>query len=207
MESAQRTGRRPGPSTTRDDILCSAARLFSSQGFQSTSLRQIAAHAGVDPALVRRFYHGKDELFTALVRSVFNAEDTVPALLRGPRRELGVRLAGYVLDLLGDVRDPGPLLGVVRSAVESEHAAAFIRAYVAEEMLGRLTRALEVDQPELRAALTAGQLVGLILARYAVRLDALVAAERGEVIAWVAPVLQRYLTGRVPVTPGTGEPA
>ncbi|UBU17096.1 TetR/AcrR family transcriptional regulator [Nonomuraea gerenzanensis] len=199
-----RTGRRPGASTTREEILTAAAEAFSTGGYEATSMRQVAAVAGVDPALVRRFFGGKEQLFAAAVSEVFQPEHAVAMLLDGPRGRLGERLVTYVLGLLGEVERPGPLLGLMRSAATSEPAAALIRTFLAEEMLGRVTSKLGVDHPDLRAALAAGQLVGLVISRYAVRLDALVAAGPAELTGWVAPVLQRYLTGRAPVV-GDGE--
>jgi hypothetical protein len=103
-----------------------------------------------------------------------------------------------VLGLLCDVESPGPLLGLVRSAATNEDAAGQTREFVAHDMLGSLTRELGVDHLELRAALAAAQLVGLIIARYAVKVDALVSSSPDELARWVAPTLQRYLTGRAP---------
>ncbi|WP_433442952.1 TetR family transcriptional regulator [Nonomuraea sp. CA-141351] len=197
-DRARRTGRRPGTSTTREEIVSAAALAFSTGGYEATSMRQVAADAGVDPALVRRFFGGKEQLFSAVVTSVFQPEQAVAMLLDGPRGKLGERLAGYVLGLLGAVDRPGPVLGLMRSAATSEHAAALIREFLANDMLGKLTHKLGVDHPELRAALAASQLVGLAIARYAVRVEALIASEPGELIDWVAPALQRYLTGRAP---------
>jgi AcrR family transcriptional regulator len=194
----RRTGRRPGISTTREEIVAAAAAAFASSGYDGTSLRQIAADAGLDPAMVRRFFGGKEQLFSAVVTSVFQPEQAVAMLLDGPRGKIGGRLAEYVVGLLGEVERPGPVLGLMRSAASSEHAAALVRQFLANEMLGRLTQKLGVDHPQLRAALTASQLVGLAITRYVVRAEALVSTETNDLIAWVAPTLQRYLTGRIP---------
>lgn len=197
-DRTRRTGRRPGTSTTRAEIVSAAASAFSTAGYEATSMRQVAALAGVDPALVRRFFGGKEQLFSAVVTSVFEPEQAVARLLDGPRGRIGERLARHMLGLLGDVEQPGPVLGLMRAAATNAHAAALIREFLANDMLGELTRKLGVDHPELRAALTAGQIVGLGIARYAVRVDALVESEPDELVSWVAPVLQRYLTGRAP---------
>jgi AcrR family transcriptional regulator len=193
-----KTGRRPGTSTTRQEIVAAAAGSFSSNGYDGTSLRQVAADAGVDPALVRRFFGNKDHLFSAVVAEVFQPDRTVVTLLDGPRSTLGRRLLGYVFDLLGDVDSPGPLLGVIRSAATSEHAASQVREFLAADLLVKLVRALGMDHPDLRATLTASQLVGLAIARYAVRAEALVMADPDELADWIAPTVQRYLTGRAP---------
>lgn len=198
-----RTGRRPGASTTREQIVAAASEAFSTCGYETVSVRRVAEAAGVDPALVRRFFGGKEQLFSTVVTEVFQPERAVTLLLNGPRSKLGERLVTYVLTLLGDVEEPGPLLGLIRSAATSEHAAALVREFLATKMLGNVTLKLGVDQPQLRAALAAGQLVGLAIARNAVRVDALVSARPNELVQWVAPTLQRYLTGRGPTSPST----
>ncbi|MFC7624687.1 TetR family transcriptional regulator [Microlunatus sp. GCM10028923] len=198
MTTSPRTGRRPGRPTTRAEIVTAATALFAERGYQGTSLRRVAAEAGVDPALVRRFYGSKEELFGVVMRSVLRPEDVVPVALNGPRRTVGRRLATTMLQLFGASGQPTPALGVIRSAIESDQAATFVRTFVAEEMLGRLTRELGVDQPELRAALATSQLVGLAIGRYAIRAPGLVTADTEQLVAWIGPVLQRYLTGPAP---------
>lgn len=189
-----RTGRRPGPSSTRGQIVAAAARCFAADGYDATSVRHVAAQAGVDPALVRRFFGGKEQLFTEVASALIDPEQALVAVTDGPAGEAGERLLSYFLTLLGDVRQPGPYLGLIRSAVTSEHAADLMRRFLAERVLGRIAATLHADRPALRAALVASQLVGLAVTRYAIRLDPLTDADTGELVRWVAPVLQHYLT-------------
>jgi AcrR family transcriptional regulator len=191
-------GRRPGPSDTRGEILRAAAAAFTDYGYEATTLRGVAADAGVDPALIRRFFRDKERLFTEVVASVVRPDQALEAALQGPRGRLGERLARYFLGQLGDVRQPGLLLGLIRSAVTSEHAATLMRRFVGREILGRIATELDLQQADLRAALVGSQLVGLAVTRYAVQLDALVATDADDLVAWVAPTLQRYLTGAGP---------
>jgi AcrR family transcriptional regulator len=190
-----RTGRRPGPSSTRGQIVAAAARCFAAAGYDATSVRHVAADAGVDPALVRRFFGGKEQLFTEVASALIDPARALAAVAEGPPDAVGERLLRHFLTLLGDVRQPGPFLGLVRSAVTSEHAANLMRRFLAERVLGEIAATLRADQPQLRAALVASQLVGLAVARYAVRLAPLTAADTDELARWVAPVLQHYLTG------------
>ena len=190
-----RTGRRPGPTTTREQIVAAAARCFAAAGYDATSVRHVAAEAGVDPALVRRFFGGKDQLFTQVASALIDPERALAAVTVGPPEAAAERLLRYFLSLLGDVAQPGPFLGLVRSAVTSEHAAGLLRRFLAERVLGQIAATLRADRPGLRAALVASQLVGLAVTRYAVRLAPLTAADDGQLIDWVGPVLQYYLTG------------
>src|SRR5215472_6535889 len=191
-----RTGRRPGRPDTRGEV-AAAARRFAKAGYDATSMRQIAADAGVDPALVRRFFGGKEELFTEVASAAIDPSSVVTAVTTGPLDQAGERLIRHYLALLGTVDQPGPLLGVIRSAVTSEHAAHVLRRLLAERILGRVAEALHTGQGELRAALAASQLVGVAVARYAVKLAPLTAADDDCIAGWIAPVLQHYLTGEV----------
>jgi AcrR family transcriptional regulator len=193
-----RTGRRPGRPDTRGEIVSAAAQCFARAGYDATSMRQVAAGAGVDPALVRRFFGGKEELFTAVASAVIDPASALAAVADGPVGQAGERLLRYFLGLLGDVGRPGPLLGLVRAAVTSNHAADVLRQFLAETVHGGLAAGLRADQPDLRAALVASQLVGIAVARYAVRLAPLAAADTDQLADWVAPVLQYYLTGNHP---------
>lgn len=202
-----RTGRRPGPSTTRADIVAAAAARFAAAGYDATSLRQVAADAGVDPALVRRFFVDKEGLFTAVKTALIDPPSAMAAVRGGSPDEAGERLLRYFLGLLGDVERPGPLLGLIRCAVTSEHAAVLMRRFLGERMVAQIAGTLRMDQPQLRAALVASQLAGIAVARYAVQLEPLTSTGTEELVRWYAPVLQHYLTGNPSVAghPCTGQ--
>jgi len=117
-----------------------AARRFAKAGYEATSTRQIAADARVDPALVRRFFGGKEELFTEVASAAIDPSSVVTAVTTGPLDQAGERLIRHYLALLGTVDQPGPLLGVIRSAVTSDHAAHVLRRFLAERILGRIAR-------------------------------------------------------------------
>ncbi|HEV2371142.1 MAG TPA: TetR family transcriptional regulator [Streptosporangiaceae bacterium] len=189
-------GRRPGPSSTRAVITAAAAARFTAAGYDATSLRQVAADAGVDPALVRRFFGSKEELFTAAASALIDPGQALAVVAGEPVEAAGERLLRYFLSLLGDVSQPGPLLGLVRSAVTSEHAARLLRQFLAEGLLADIAVSFPSDRPGLGAALAASQLVGVAVARYAVQLPPLTAASTDELVCAVAPVLQYYLTGQ-----------
>jgi tetracycline repressor-like protein len=95
-------------------------------------------------------------------------------------------------------------LGLLRSAVVDERAAAMLREFLASAILapvaarlGSADAADPVDTVDTarRVSLVASQIVGLGIARYVIRLEPLASAPMDEVVAAVAPTLQRYLTG------------
>ncbi|MGH3542523.1 MAG: TetR/AcrR family transcriptional regulator, partial [Mycobacterium sp.] len=50
---------------TKAAILAAARERFGAAGYQAATIRAIAADAGVDPAMVMRYYGAKDKLFAA----------------------------------------------------------------------------------------------------------------------------------------------
>jgi AcrR family transcriptional regulator len=195
---APRTRRRRGPrgdaAETRSAVLEAARARFAAHGYDGTKLRDVAADAGVDVALVSYFFGSKDGLFAAALAFGFNPVDVVEELTRERVDGLGERLLGRVLQLLDE--NPGsPFLALVRSAATNEQAAELLRGFVQREMLGRVARAIDAPEPELRAALAGSQMVGMIMARYVVRVQPIVECDRETLVAAVGPTLQRYLTG------------
>ena len=64
-------------------------------------------------------------------------------------------------------------------------------------MLGRLSAAIDAPDPELRAALTGSQVVGMVTARYVVGVQPIADTDPETLVVAIGPTLQRYLTGAV----------
>src|SRR5690242_14376813 len=94
-----RTGRRPGATVTREAILDAARRRFAEAGYDQTSIRAVAADAGVNPALVMQFFGSKEALFQAAVRWPFDPIEVAPHLVGQGRAGLAERLARTFLTL------------------------------------------------------------------------------------------------------------
>ena len=184
-----RTGRRPGPARTRERILGAARTHFGREGYDKATLRDIAAGAGVDPALIPHYFGSKEGVFLAAVDpSLF-----IPGLLEPGVEGLGERLVTFFLETW-DSPAGSSLLALIRSVVSSDLAAELLREFVTREVLGRLAVAIQLDQPQLRASLVATQLVGLAMLRYVIKVEALKSASREELARWIGPSIQRYLT-------------
>ena len=192
--STKRTGRRPGPTTTREAIAAAARRQFAELGYDRATMRGIAGEAGVDAALVVRFYGSKEALFREVMALPPGVADAIELLADGPRATLGRRLAGVVVGLLEDPRSRSIVLGRIRSASSHPDAAALVRETVTRDV-GRLVAAVTDDRPETRAVLVGSQVVGLALARHVVRVEPLASLPAADVVEYVAPVFQHYLVG------------
>jgi AcrR family transcriptional regulator len=199
-----RTGRRPGVSGTREAILDAARRAFAEQGYQRATVRDVAKLAGVDPALVHHYFGTKQDLFVAAVRLPVNPVDQLTAVLAAEPDQVGRRLVETFLSIWDHAADQSPLLALIRSAVADEQAAALLREFITEEVLGPIARRLGSPDARLRANLAGSQLIGLAMARYIIRVEPLASAPSAQVAAVVGPTVQRYLTGDVTVPAGRG---
>jgi AcrR family transcriptional regulator len=194
-----RTGRRPGASGTREAILGAARRAFAEQGYQRATIRGVAELAGVDPALVHHYFGTKQELFVAAVRLPVNPVEQLATVLAAEPDQVGLRLVETFLSIWDHAADQSPLLALIRSAVADEQAAALLREFITEEVLGPIARRVGSPDAGLRASLAGSQLIGLAMARYIVRVEPLASTPAAEVAAIVGPTVQRYLTGDVTV--------
>ena len=192
----RRRGRpRGGESGARERILASAVDEFGDQGYDGATIRNIAARAGVDSALVHHYFGTKADLFAEAVGAPMRPDIDVPAILAGPRDALGEHLVRYVLEAWEhpDVRKQGVVL--LRSAIGNRFATPLLAGFLSRELLGRIAAELDVSDAELRASLAASQVAGLLIGRYVLKLPALAAASVDELVARVGPSVQRYLLG------------
>ena len=190
----RRRGPRADVGDTRQALLDAARTRFTEHGYDGTKLRDVAADAGVDVALVSYFFGNKDGLFAAAMALAVNPAELVEGIVREGVDGLGERLVRMFLRILDDPASGTPLVALVRSAATNDHAADMLRGFVEREVLGRLVKAIEAPHPELRAALCGSQMVGVVMARYVVKVEALVDAEQDALVAALAPTIQRYLT-------------
>ncbi len=143
---------------TKAAILAAAREHFAASGYERATIRAIAAAAGIDPALVMRYFGNKEKLFAAAAE----LDLRLPDLTAVPRGTVGAVLVRYFLDRWeGDES----LQALLRAAVSHKVAVARLRAIFATQC------------------------------RYVLRLQPVVALDRAAVIRWLAPTIQRYLTG------------
>jgi AcrR family transcriptional regulator len=198
--SNRRSGRRPGPSQTREAITRAARAQFAERGYDRATIRGIASEAGVDGALVIRFYGSKEALFREVMTLPPAAADALEGLAEGPRETVGRRLAELIVGLLENPETRAIVLGRIRSASSHPDAAALVRETVSRD-LGRLTAAVTDDQPEVRAVFVGVQVVGLALARHVVLVEPLASMPAPDVVDYLAPTFQHYLVD--PLDAGT----
>ena len=153
---ARRSGRRGGDSGTRDAILAAARTRFGDLGYDRTTIRGIAADAGVDAALVHHFYGSKEQLFAAAMRLPVNPREVLDAALapgaRGQDQTLGEHLLRTVLGVWEVAEIRATFLGLLRSAPTSEQAVIMLREFLAGAIIGPLAAAARQAAPDVAAA-------------------------------------------------------
>jgi AcrR family transcriptional regulator len=192
-----RTGRRPGESMTREAILEAARKLFAERSYAGATMRAIAAGAGVDAALVVHFFGSKAGLLAEAIEWPFDPEVEMPKLLAGGRKHAGGNLVRLFVTSWDRDGDRNPILTLLRAATIEPQAAEMLRDFVREQLYPPLLERLGSDQPALRADLAASQLIGLGVARHILKLEPLASANQNDIVAWIGPTVQRYLTGKL----------
>jgi AcrR family transcriptional regulator len=189
-----RTGRRPGEARTRTEILDAARAAFTEEGYDAATIRGMARRAGVDPALVHHFFGTKRELFIEAMQLPIDPEPLIAAMLAGDRNTIGERIA-RTLFVVWESEDAGPFIGLVRSAASHDDAARMLRELISAEVIGRIADGLDAPDARLRATLVGSQVIGLVMARYVIRIEPLASADPEDLIPVLAGTIQRYLTG------------
>lgn len=195
--ASRRSGRRPGLSGTRGDIIRAARKLFAERGYGGASMRAIAWEANVDAALIHHFFTSKEGVFSAAIEDAFHPTELVDEVLASGINDLGTRLLRAFLERWADPDNREVLLAVVRSAVSHRGAAQLMEEFVTTRVVGHLTKAVGVSHPELRATLVGIQLIGLVMVRFVLKIEPLASVDPEIIVECLGPTIHEYLTGEL----------
>jgi AcrR family transcriptional regulator len=176
-------------SQTEARILDAARQMFAELGYDRTTIRAVAAAAGVDAGLVMHYYGTKDELFA---RAAKLPPDELPG---GTPREVAEALLTSLAKRL--VSEPVASLAVLRSMLTNADAADRYRA-AGEPLLSQITAAIPSADAELRASLLSAIVHGVIIERYLLRLGRLTDAPPDQIIDLLRPCFQTLATAQTP---------
>lgn len=188
-----RRGRRPGRSITHTAILDAARRRFSANGYANTTIRSIAADAGVDPRLVTQFFGTKDKLFAGIMSVSPEALDKVAEAYSGPVETLGEKVVRTILSVWeGDHPDAHALQAMWRSAVSNESANERLRAFIQSRLIETSSQLIGNDS-RLRAGLAASMIIGVVITRRITEVPTLSEAETEKIVHLLSPAIQQVL--------------
>jgi AcrR family transcriptional regulator len=141
--------------------------------------------------MVMRYFGSKEKLFAAAAE--FDLR--LPDLSQLPREEIGAALINHFLDRW---EDDESLQALLRASVTNAVAAERMRELFAEQLSPLVKSLVDPSEAATRTGLVATQTLGFALCRYVLALPPVVALTREEAIAWLAPTINRYLTGAAP---------
>jgi AcrR family transcriptional regulator len=182
-ESVPRSARRE---LGRARILAAARRQFSEYGYDGATIRGIAAAAGVDPALVTRYFTSKELLFREATVTepgqpvTGTADDLVESLLA----QIGAKLD----------TEPVAALAMLRSLLTRRSAAAEVRKTIA--LAGNeVSGSIDAENPQIRASLIGSISTGVIVGRYILHLEGLQDASTGQILELLRPCIRSLVAG------------
>ncbi|MDA8368749.1 MAG: TetR family transcriptional regulator [Nocardiopsaceae bacterium] len=186
-----RTGRRPGTTQTREQILEAAREQFAESGYSGATVRGIARSAGVDPALVHHFFGSKDQVFIEAMRLPYNPAAIVRRIIAGTDGDRAVSIVRYVLDVWDRPETQTPMLALLRSAANNDHAAMTVRGFMSDILQHHIAVEFAIDP--VRASAAGSQILGLILTRYLFRIEPIASADAEEVARVYAPAIRAVI--------------
>ncbi|WP_102141252.1 TetR family transcriptional regulator [Mycobacterium hubeiense] len=191
----KRRGRRQGEPVSRDDVLAAAKRRFAAQGYEKTTLREIARDAHVDPSMVLYLFGSKVELFRESLRLILDPDKLAAAITDGSGDDVGTRLVRTYLAIWESPESAVSMRAMLASATSNTDAHEafrdFIQSYVLTTVSGVIGGG---EQARLRAMLAGTNLLGTAMMRYVMHVPPLATLPAEEVVRLIAPTVTRYLT-------------
>lgn len=152
--------RKRSSTATRAALLKAATTHFARESYDNVSLREIAGDAGVDVALVSRYFGGKEELF----ESVLAAKPPPDSLFEGDPGDFGERVARMLVDEPQENEKLDIILVMLRSAA-SPSASEAIRRSGEERFYGPFARWLGGPNAKQRVRLAGAIIMGVAIER------------------------------------------
>lgn len=155
--------------TTKEKLLTAAKELFWTRGYSNVSVRQITALAGVDAALVSRYYDGKKGLFLATLDEIEPWE----ALSASRDGLLDAAVASFSHPFNPETDQANPF-SMLLTNINDPEMGDFVKDMVQTQLADPLGAKISGKNAESRAAMLLAALFGMALMRKNFQLDALI---------------------------------
>jgi AcrR family transcriptional regulator len=172
---------------TRERIRTAAAGLFRERGLNGASVREIAAAAEADPALVIRHFGSKELLFLETMQVVAEPHP----LFAGPVDDLGYQCVRFLLEFSDESRST--FLALLRGSQEPAVASQLMHAHT-DLFVRPLLAHLSGADADLRARLAASLVGGLLYSMWVVGDEMLLATDHAVLIERYGALLQQLIT-------------
>jgi AcrR family transcriptional regulator len=184
-------GRPRGNPDTKAHIAEAARELFLEYGYKGTTVRAVAAAAGVDSALISYHFGSKQALFGQSLNLLCLESTTLDQALQGDQAGLADRLLTAVTSLW-DATAPTEN----RLALQDDDTMRAFRGYLESELLVRIAEFLGGPDATDRATAAVGVIGGLIFTRYLNPIRSIAALPSAEVRRIFGPALRAALHAR-----------
>ncbi len=154
------------PISTKDKLLTTARALFWTRGYSNVSVRDITKGAGVDAALVSRYFGGKRGLFEATLADI----PTWTALQAEPQDVLDAAVESFSQPFDPEVDQANPFTMLLANVIDPEMGDP-VRKLFEESLLGPLTKKLEEPHARDRATMLLSVLFGMALIRKSFQIE------------------------------------
>ncbi|RFA07898.1 hypothetical protein B7R54_00725 [Subtercola boreus] len=184
---------------TRRALVRAARRRFATDGYRAATVRQIAADAGVNVALINRYFVSKEGLFEACMLRTSDELDTQTPARTSDIDWVVARLVEHAVNAPnGD--DPLQLLLLLRSS--GDENADRIRRRTLEHFTRRLAMAAgwNADDPAsapilLRAQLAIATMLGVVMLRTSAAVEPVASAGAADLAGPLSQLFSTLLAG------------
>jgi AcrR family transcriptional regulator len=180
--------RKRDAAATRAAILEAAKAQFAQAGYDRAALRDIAAEAGADVALIKRYFGGKEALFTEALKASFRADRLRDWDRATFARDIAVMMAGPART---DEAGAHSFQFLLRAAT-SPTTAPLLNVAIQERFLAPIRDWLGGEDAGPRARVLAAAFIGLLVERL-IRDAALEGREREVFVARVTGMFEGLL--------------
>lgn len=176
-------------------ILDAARGEFAQNGSAGTTIRAVARAADVDPALVYHYFGSKEGLLDAATNPPQHWLESVAATWTTPVPDLGAALIRLMLGAWADDEIGSVLRSVLQTAAHEQSTREKLRRVVEGQLMGVSGLGVDDRDRQVRSGLVSSQIMGLAMMRYIWQIEPIASMSDDELVAAVAPNLQRYIDG------------
>jgi AcrR family transcriptional regulator len=159
-------------------ILDAASRVFVADGYERTTIRAVAAAAGVDAGLVMHYFGSKQELYRRVIDAAPEPE------IGGTPAEAAEQILAGLAGRLASA--PVASLALFRSMLTNPEAASAASDGIARYE-AQIARSIPAGDADLRAAILSAITIGVTVSRHLIKADELATADPDAIIALLRP--------------------
>ncbi|MCV7031272.1 TetR/AcrR family transcriptional regulator [Mycobacterium sherrisii] len=178
-------------------IVAAARDEFARHGWAGTTIRAVARAADVDPALVYHYFGSKEGLLDAATNPPKKFLDNVATTWTTPTDQLGAALITLLLASWADDEVGPTLRAILQTAAHEPATREKLRRVVEGSLMGVAELGNDERDRLIRSGLISSQMMGFALMRYVWKIEPVASMTDDEVIAAIAPNLQRYVSGQI----------